>query len=262
MKDRKILELCAGTGSASQKWAQLGGGFCMVDRAFKEGSRWMTGYAAESAANDENRLCMTVTVDILQWSTYEWQNFLVEEGPFDFVWASPDCKAFSIANGNQFANHWGSYRGLPNQILIPISEEAKESIELVKRCIWISERNTELCHYDGDKWGYWALENPRGLLRKLPMMQRHQRELVTYCQYGDTRMQPTDLWGRFPRTWNGRSCKNGATCHEPSPRGSVSGTIALSYEDRIKIPEGLFEEVFTHANDCDGAARYTLEDFL
>jgi hypothetical protein len=262
LRYRKILELCAGTGSASRAWAQFDGGFCMIDRYFDEDSLWTTGYASHAAATDQKKMVMSVTVDIMQWDDAEWIDFLKTEGPFDFVWASPDCKCFSIANGNQFSNHWGSYRGLPNQVLQPISEEAKESIELVRRCIWIAEQNTELCKMIGRPWGYWVLENPRGLLRKLPMMERHQRATVTYCQYGDTRMKPTDLWGLFPRTWQPKSCKNGDTCHVPSPRGTVSGTIALTYRDRIKIPEELLKSLFRASAECKGDKWLTLEDYL
>ena len=41
----------------------------------------------------------------------------------------------------------------------------------------------------------YYIENPRGMLRKMPFMRRHMvRHTVTYCQYGDTRMKPTDIW--------------------------------------------------------------------
>jgi len=232
LEGRKLLELCAGTGSASAVWQELGGTSITVD-------------------SNPNLHC-SWTIDILSWSDRAWIEFIETQGPFDFVWASPDCKCFSIANGKQFETNWGKYTGT----FVPQSEEAKLACQLVKRCIWIAQHNSHL-----SDWGYWVVENPRGILRKMHWMKRHIRDLVTYCQYGDTRMKPTDLWGRFPRTWNGKSCKTGAPCHEPAPRGSNTGTIGLSYEDRIRIPPLLFHELFTHAHDCDGLARWTLGDF-
>jgi len=232
LEGRKLLDLCAGTRSASKEWERLGGTSVSVD-------------------SNPNLSC-SWTIDILQWSDRAWIDFIQSEGPFDFVWASPDCKCFSIANGRQFEANWGKYTGS----FIPQSEEAKLACDLVKRCIWIAQQN----YYVAD-WGYWIVENPRGLLRKMNFMKRHQRDLVTYCQYGDTRMKPTDLWGRFPRTWNAKSCRNGASCHEAAPRGSNTGTIGLDYTDRIRIPPKLFTELFTHAHQCDGLARWTLGDF-
>ena len=41
---------------------------------------------------------------------------------------------------------------------------------------------------------YWIIENPRGKLRKLEIVKDLPRTTVTYCQYGDIRMKPTDLW--------------------------------------------------------------------
>ena len=51
---------------------------------------------------------------------------------------------------------------------------------------------------------------------------------VTYCQYGETRLKPTDLWGGHPKSIVYRpACKVGAPCHEAAPRGSRAGTQNL-----------------------------------
>jgi hypothetical protein len=63
------------------------------------------------------------------------------------------------------------------------------------------------------------------MLRKMGMLDRYERATVTYCQYGDTSMKPTDLWGGFPEGWHPKPiCKNGAGCHDRAPRGSKTGT--------------------------------------
>ena len=51
-------------------------------------------------------------------------------------------------------------------------------------------------------------------------MQGLPRYTVTYCQYGDSRMKPTDIWTNHPRPQFKPPCKNGDPCHMPSPRGT------------------------------------------
>jgi len=69
---------------------------------------------------------------------------------------------------------------------------------------------------------------------------------VTYCQYGDTRMKPTDIFTNIPN-WQCKRCKNGSPCHEPAPRGSKTGTQGLkNVKLRGVIPPKLFHEIF----DC------------
>lgn len=55
-------------------------------------------------------------------------------------------------------------------------------------------------------------------------MQGIPRHTVTYCQYGDTRMKPTDIFTNHPDPKFKPACKNGDKCHEPAPRGSRTGT--------------------------------------
>ena len=53
------------------------------------------------------------------------------------------------------------------------------------------------------------------------------RYTVTYCQYGDKRMKPTDIWTNHPNPKFKPMCKNGDPCHEKAPRGSRSGTQGI-----------------------------------
>lgn len=91
----------------------------------------------------------------------------------------------------------------------------------------------------------YSFENPRGMLRKMPFMQRFIRHTVWYCQYGDDRAKPTDIWTDL--NWTPKPvCHNGnKNCHhQPAPRGSKTGTQGRkgSYE-RSKIPEQLCFEL-------------------
>ena len=74
-------------------------------------------------------------------------------------------------------------------------------------------------------------------------MQFAPRYTVTYCQYGDTRMKPTDIFTNHPHPMFKPMCKNGDPCHESAPRGAKTGTQGLATVDRSRIPEELCEHI-------------------
>ena len=75
-------------------------------------------------------------------------------------------------------------------------------------------------------------------MRNLP------RYTVTYCQYGDTRMKPTDIWTNHPNPCFKPMCHNGDKCHVPAPRGSATGTQGLKGSiERSRIPEELCNHI-------------------
>jgi len=157
-------------------------------------------------------------------------DFDVTKLPFkpDIIWASPPCTGFSVA---ALGHHWTGGKGA----YIPATDTARLGIELVKKTIEIIE------YFEPT---YWFIENPRGVLRKMPFMERFKRNTVTYCQYGDERMKPTDIWTNSDKWIPRKMCKNGAPCHVAAPRGSRTGTQGRSnaYE-RSKIPADLCLEI-------------------
>ena len=80
------------------------------------------------------------------------------------------------------------------------------------------------------------------------------RHTVTYCQYGDTRMKPTDIWTNA-EWWEPKPpCKNGMPCHVAAPRGSVTGTQGIKgAKGRSVIPAELFHEIFEQYDEYTGA---------
>ncbi len=144
----------------------------------------------------------------------------------DILWASPPCEGFSVAAIGKNWNHDNT----------PKTDSARLGIELVENTLRL---------IDELRPTWFFIENPRGKLRKMAMMEEMTRHTVTYCQYGDTRMKPTDIWTNAT-WWKPKCmCKNGDSCHVAAPRGSTTGTQGIKgYKDRSRIPEALFEEIF------------------
>lgn len=142
----------------------------------------------------------------------------------DVLWASPPCTYFSIAS---LGKHW-------NVDGTPKSTEADLGIRFVKKTF-------EIINFLKPK--YYFIENPLGKLRKLNFMKSYNRITVTYCQYGDSRMKPTDIWTNS--NWQGRPmCNYGESCHESAPRGSRQGTQGLDTSfERSRVPFDLCNEI-------------------
>ena len=148
----------------------------------------------------------------------------------DVVWASPDCTTFSIAA-------IGHHRRTDSRtgLLLPVSEYAKACDRIDMHVMrLIGELNP--C--------YWFVENPVGGMRKAAFTQGLPRFTVTYCQYGDARRKPTDIWTNHPHPMFSPPCRNGDPCHESAPRGSKTGTQGLKgHVERSRMPVGLCEHV-------------------
>jgi len=146
----------------------------------------------------------------------------------DILWASPPCTTFSVAS---ISTHWKGGK----EAYIPKTDQAILGIEMVESTLDL---------IDQLKPKYWFIENPRGVLRKMAFMKDLHRVTVTYCQYGDNRMKPTDIWTNL-ESWKPRPmCKNGDNCHQSAPRGSRTGTQGLKNAKlRGVIPPQLFKEI-------------------
>ena len=205
------VDLFSGTGSAT--------------KAFRESNDWKVFDVELNPNKDFDTDRIDLEKDIMDVNPEELPNKV------DFVWASPPCKAFSVAS---IGYHWEK----DSDKYIPQTEFAKKSIELVKHTLdLIDEINPE----------YWFLENPRAMMRKILNQEIGiwPEGTVTYCQYGDNRMKPTDLWGDHPENFDYKSCSNGGDCHESAPRGSNKGTQGMkSAKVRGMIPYGLSKEIF------------------
>ncbi len=202
----KILELFAGTRSIGKAFEELG----------------HEVYSIEWNKDFEN---INWYADI---STIKASDILERFGKVDVVWASPDCTTYSIA---AISHHREKVEGNLN----PKSDYAKfcdlTNINVLKL---IEELKPK----------YYFIENPRGGMRKMNFMKDLPRYTVTYCQYGDSRMKPTDIWTNHPNPEFKPMCKNGSPCHVSAPRGSKTGTQGLkNSKDRSVIPYELCRHI-------------------
>ncbi len=209
----KILELFAGTRS--------------IGKSFEA-----RGHEVYSVEWDKSFTDIDLYADIGQLTADE---ILEKFGRPDVIWASPDCATFSIA---AISHHRRQNEQTKN--LDPISDYAKF-------CDAVDQNVIKLIR--DLKPTLYFIENPRGGMRKMEWMRDLPRYTVTYCQYGDTRMKPTDIWTNHPNPKFKPMCKNGDPCHERAPRGAKTGTQGLKgSKDRSIIPLQLCEHI---VNICE-----------
>lgn len=217
----KVLELFAGTRS--------------IGKAFE--ARGHEVFSVEWSKDFEN---INLYADIGQLTAAE---ILDKFGRPDVIWASPDCATFSIAAISKHRR-----KNKETGSLDAVSDYAKF-------CDKVDQNVLALIRELQPR--FYFIENPRGGMRKMTWMQGLPRYTVTYCQYGDTRMKPTDIWTNHPDPKFKPICKNGDPCHERAPRGTTvrklraqgidmpyGGTCGLKNAmERSRIPAKLCEHI-------------------
>lgn len=216
----KILELFAGTRS--------------IGKAFEK-----AGHEVFSIEWDEQHPNIDWYVDVLKITS---EDILQRFGKPDIIWASPDCTSYSIAaiSTHRIRESDGH--------LAPKTEYAKFCDQVNQHVLKLIEELNPT---------YYFIENPRGGMRKQRWMRNHPRYTIWYCQYGDSRAKPTDIWTNHPAPNFKPVCRNGnKNCHhESAPRGSKTGTQGLKKIDRSKIPTALCEHI---VNICGSKPLITI----
>ena len=152
---------------------------------------------------------------------------------FDVILASPPCEEFSPANNL-------------NGELDPDAD----AVALVYHALGIIR---------GLDPAYWFVENPRGRLRSYI---GRPTTTVTYCQYGEPRMKPTDLWGEHPPAFIGRRCDYGDDCHTSNREGT--NNYPDDPNEKAVVPYPLSEAIrdaCDTALDGDAAEQVALSSY-
>lgn len=199
------------------------------------------------------RVAESLGIDVfsVDWEEFEGIDLTIDIGDLkasdipgvpDVVWASPDCTTYSIA---ACSTHRTNTKEPKSEYAIKCDTVNQHWLNLIGRWLMI---NPSLVFF---------IENPRGMLRHMDWMQGLKRHTVWYCQYGDERAKPTDIWTNST-TWIPRPmCKNykydsegniiDKHCHHHSARrGAKTGTQGRkgSYE-RSQIPPELCNEILS-----------------
>ena len=210
----KMLDLFCGTKSMAKAFERAG---------------WET-YTVDWEEKFEPTLCCdvnTLTVDKI---------IDLCGGVPDFVHMSPDCTSYSIA---AIFHHRNKNKE---------TGELEAATEYAEFCDKTNAYIIDLI-VNKLKPKYYTIENPRAGMRKMSFVKDLPRYTTTYCQWGDTRMKPTDIWTNLPNP-NFPCCKNGDKCHESAPRGSQTGTQGIKgSKDRSRIPDALCDYIVKLTQD-------------
>ena len=173
-----------------------------------------------------------IVCDVKYWKSKLKAYGFSREHPPDILWASPDCRFFSLAN---------------NKVTETDLEEARR---LVKCTI------AAIKHL---KPAAWFIENPRGRLRDQEIMQTipHLRYTVTYCMYGKQYWKPTDIFTNVQDMVLNFCCnetpcshrQQGCTRHSKTAQSgpSSNGTPGVSREEAFEVPDELMHVLMNHA---------------
>jgi len=166
-------------------FAGLGG----FSQAFKDSDRWDV-----TTVDIEGRFDPDIQADVFDLRPSDFGQ------DFDVVLASPPCTEFSLAASRYEKIVDGE----------PQTDDAADAVALAFHTLGLVR---------GLSPSYWFLENPRGYLRQFI---GQPTATVTYCQYGEDYMKPTDLWGTHP-PMTYRSCQTGQDCHAYNTSGDHGG---------------------------------------
>jgi hypothetical protein len=123
----------------------------------------------------------TICTNILKWN-YK----MFKPGQFLIVWASPPCTEYSRAKSTGIRN-----------------------LELADKIV---KRTLKIIRYLKPK--FFFIENPLGMLRHRPFMQRYNmlRKECSYCMYGRKYRKHTDIWTNAPIVL--KSCSKLTPCRQ------------------------------------------------
>ena len=203
----KVLELFSGTGVLSAAFRERGHETLTVD--------WEESHKPDLKA-DIGTLSADDVVRLF--------------GRPDVIWASPDCTTYSVMC---ISRH---------------RDDVKPKSEYAAQCDRVNAHVCDLIRELKPK--AWFVENPVGMLRKMPFILElmddtgGKRHTVTYCQYGERRQKPTDIFTNHPDPQFRPPCRRGDKCHDAAPRGSKTGTQGLRGKlERAKLPDELCRHV-------------------
>ena len=155
MKNKIILDLCGGSGAWSKPYKEAGYEVDLIT---------LPRYDVTKVEFDTNAMRFI-------WQDVHWRDCTtVLYSDVYGIFAAPPCAEFSVAKNARLRD----------------LEKGMETVEACIRIIWETQKRTTL--------KFWALENPRGLLRRFLGKPKYTFE---QWQFGGHRRKATDIWGYF-----------------------------------------------------------------
>lgn len=184
---------------------------------------------------------------------------LERRGRFDVIFASPPCETFSTGS---IGTHWGGGA----RAYEPKTDAAALALRIVAHTF-----DLILDYLTVHPSTLYVIENPRGVMRKVAPVE--PSATVWYCQFGETRAKPTDLWTNMELYPFGVAtrcddlgggwpyCYNGCDDHDAQSRyywkrqllGQNGGTQGLANAaERAIIPHALATAFVAYAEGHHG----------
>jgi site-specific DNA-cytosine methylase len=165
----------------------------------------------------DSKLNPDICIDILTWD-YK----VYPPNYFDIIWASPDCRSWSVAGH-------GRHRMLPD--LLPKTDIAIKGELMIYKTL-------EIIDYFKPK--FWFIENPRGLLRHFPAMKQLPHcHLVYYGNYNYYMQKPTNIWSNI-KLWDDEKKPNLELMYNNK---GCNVTFSNNKKLRSLIPSELIEKI-------------------
>jgi hypothetical protein len=210
----RLLELCSGTGSVGQAFSARGWDVVSLD------------------INPKAR--PTICCDLLELTVEQ----CTEQGPVDFVWASPPCTFYSIARAT----------GPPADL--------KAADMLVQKCLDLA----------AELGAPFIMENPyTGKLKSRAVVAGIPMRVVDYCKYGTPYRKRTSLWTNTAFepsqplcAYDCGSCvgrKHVEHAQRGSWAGSGEGRRSQSLNTLYALPAALCDEIAAFASQGRGSGE-------
>lgn len=162
----------------------------------------------------------TIRTDILEWEGYK------ELPKIDFIWASPPCNSFSTLAISNKTRDWYS--------LEPLKKHAELGNKILNRTL-------EIIKYllDKNKDLLFVIENPFGMMYRMPIINSFNKELTYYCHYGFEWKKATHFFNNFT---NGLNLNKEKITKEKQK--TLKSVVKLPLKDRYSIPPKLIETIY------------------
>jgi hypothetical protein len=200
--------------------------------------------------------CNTLTTDWKKMKgidiVADIKEFRLIESQFipDVIWASPECRCFSIASGGKHFRKIGTTYQVVSEPAVESLEMVKGMIRVIQECISI---NPKVIYY---------IENPVGLIDKVSALQLGlfspfpiRKVVIHQCAYGRDCKKPTAIYTNS-LFFNGLKCV-GDTCNHAKRvslskryHGRSAPSLQKGYYESAKLPILLCEVVLRDAKKC------------